>query len=231
MSEKMTSLKSGYVRVNCYAHWLSKTMSDGFSFGGNQGWFGSDKGYISPMGCGLISCADIMLYKTGRTKLDRDEYTGFVTGLERRRLKVGRRLGLNGLSMARGMRRLLKENGLPHKAKWCFSKKKLLPRIRQMLENDIPVTLSAGPQLLFKNRSPSGVTFYIRDRQGEFVLPEWRSGLVRDHYVTVTALIENDDRTMLEISSWGERYYIDWADYLTYINKFGTFFSNIMLIQ
>ena len=232
MTEKRTGLKSEYVRVNCYASWVSKTMSNGYSFGGNQGWFSEKQdGCIPPLGCGLISCADILLYKSGRTKLDRDEYLAFVRSLEKGSLKVRRKLGLNGISMAFGMRSRLKRLGVPCRASWCFSKKKMLPRIISMLHNDIPVTISAGPQLLFGKSRRTGVALYIRDKQGGFSLPSWRSGLVRDHYVTVTAVIETRDRTMLEVSSWGERYYIDWSDYLKYINTFGTFFSNIMYIR
>ncbi|MBR6871982.1 MAG: hypothetical protein IKN17_00580 [Ruminococcus sp.] len=231
MAETVTALKSGYVRVNCYAGWLAKTMPDGFSYGGNQGWFGREDGYIPPLGCGLISCADVLLYKSGRTKLDRDEYMTFVRELGAKRLKVRRKLGLNGLSMARGIRKLLKERGMRSKVCWCFSKRKMLPRIKEMLNNDTPVTIAAGPQLLFKKKRPSGVSFYVSDGKGGYVLPGWRSGLVKDHYVTVTAVCEYGDRTMLEISSWGERYYIDWAEYTAYINLFGTFFSNILYIK
>ena len=232
MTEKRTGLKNGYVRVNCYAGWVSKTMSNGHSFGGNQGWFTeSGDGCISPLGCGLISCADILLYKSGRTKLDKTEYTEFVRGTAKGGLKVRRWLGVNGISMAFGMRRRLRRLGVPHKARWCFSKRKLLPRIISMLENDIPVTISAGPQLLFPKRRKTGINLYVRDKQGELILPGWRSGTVRDHYMTVTAVIETPEHTLLEVSSWGERYYIDWAEYVKYINTFGTFFSNIMYIR
>ncbi len=231
MTEKRTGLRSSFVRVNCYARRISKTMPDGWSYGGDQGWFGSSDGSIAPMGCGLISCADILLYKSGRTKLDQNEYLEFVRSLGKGQLRVRKRLGLNGISMALGMRSRLRQAGLPYKARWCFSKKKMLPRIRDMLSRDIPVTISAGPKLFFKKRGITGVTFYIRGRDGRLTLPSWRSGTVSDHYVTVTAVIETDEKTLLEISSWGERYYIDWADYLAYIHQAGTVFSNIMFIK
>ncbi len=232
MPEKRIGLKSEYVRVNCYAEWFSKTMPDGFSYGGNQGWFDSrSDGSISPLGCGLISCADILLYKSGRTKLDKAEYLEFARSIGRGSLKVRKKLGINGISMAFGIRRRLRLAGAPFKARWCFSKKKILPRITDMLHRDIPVTIAAGPHLLFRRGKKTGVALYIRDKQGGFSLPDFRSGLVRDHYMTVTAVIETDEKTYLEVSSWGERYYIDWADYLSYIKTPGTFFSNIMYIR
>ncbi|SDB22513.1 hypothetical protein SAMN02910317_01144 [Ruminococcaceae bacterium FB2012] len=231
MTEKRTGLAGEYVRVDCGEVWKPDSTDDGLSYGGNQGWFGSGDGYISPLGCGLISCADILLYKSGRTRPGLEEYKEYVRSISGGRLKVRRRLGVNGISMALGMRSRLKKLGAPHKARWCFSKRKILPRIRDMLERDIPVTLSAGPQLLFGKRNRTGITLLTRDGQGGFILPGWRSGKVRDHYMTVTGLIETEERVLLEVSSWGEKYFIDWDDYLKYINTFGTFFSNIMYIK
>ncbi|MBR4555816.1 MAG: hypothetical protein IKO27_09530 [Ruminococcus sp.] len=231
MTAKTASLSGGYVRIDCGGSWECYTLGGDVSFGGDQGWFGNEDGYIRPLGCGLISCADILLYRTGRRELVRDEYTGYVRSLEKDRLKVRKKLGLNGLSMARGMNRQFRALGLGLKAGWGFSKKKIMPRILEMLGQDIPVTLSVGPHILFKKKDrPTGVNFYIRTEEG-FVLPHWRSGLVKEHYVTVTAVVETPDRTMLEISSWGERYYIDWAEYEAYINTPGTFFSNVLYIK
>lgn len=231
MTGTRTGLDERYISVDCGEAMHFRTTDDGCSYGGNQSWFGSKYGPISPMGCGLISCADILLYLTGRRSIGLDEYKEYASGLGTGRLKVRRKLGVNGISMAMGMSRRLKQIGMPRKVRWCFSKRKLLPRIRDMLERDIPVTISAGPQLLFKKKRRLGVTLYARDAEGGFSLPSWRGGTVRDHYMTVTGIVETEDKIMLEVSSWGERYYIDWDDYLKYINTFGTFFSNIMYIK
>ena len=230
MTENRLGLANGYVRVDCGDEQHPRTTDDGLTFGGNQSWF-SGEGVIAPLGCGLISCADILLYLSGRRLIGFEEYRDFVRSIGKGRLKVRRRLGVNGISMAFGMQSRLKALGMPRKVRWCFSKKKILPRIRDMLERDIPVTISAGPQLLFSKRRRTGISLYTRDEDGGFILPSWRGSLVRDHYMTVTAVIERDGKTMLEVSSWGERYYIDWDEYLKYINTFGTFFSNIMYIK
>ena len=216
MSEKRTGLKREYVRVDTGGEWRSRSIRDGLSYGGNQSWFTEERdGCIKPLGCGLISCADILLYKTGRTRLTLDEYKDFVRSLNKGFLRVRPKLGVNGIFLAWGLKRRFRKLGLPYKAKWCFSAGKQLERIRDMLERDMPVTLSAGPQLGRKTKR-GGVTFLARNAQNSFALPAWRSGLVRDHYVTVTGLIEEEERKLLEISSWGERYYIDWEDYRRY---------------
>lgn len=230
MSEKTTALKKEYVRVDCGGKWPCRSLRDGRSYGGNQSWFTDESDrWIKPLGCGLISCADIILYKSGRTDLKLDEYKDFVRSLNRGFLRVRPRLGVNGFFMALGIRSRLRALGVPYKARWCFSKRKLLGRIRDMLERDMPVTIAAGPQLGRKARR-SGVEFLARNANNVITHPSWRSGLVRDHYVTVTGLIESEEHTLLQISSWGERYYIDWEDYLRYMRLPLTFFSNIMYI-
>ena len=231
MSEELR-LSREYVCVLCEGR-RGQTSPPGTSFGGNQGWFDAEgDGYISPLGCGLISCADILLYMTGRSRIEQAEYLTFVRSLASGALKVRRKLGLNGISMALGMRKLFKELGMPYKASWCFSKRKLLPRIEEMIRNDIPVCIAAGPCIASKKtRGSYGVNFYTRDKEGSFVLPGWRSGRVKDHYVTVTAVVYTESDTMLEISSWGEKYYISWAEYTGYISLMRSFFSNILLIR
>lgn len=227
--EARLGLKSEYIRIDCGSEWSSRSMGSCLSYGGNQGWFTDNcDGCISPMGCGLISCADILLYKSGRTQLTKVEYMDYVRSLNRGHLKVRRRLGVNGLSLAWGIRSQLRALGSPLRASWCFSKRKLLRRITAMIENDTPVTISVGPHL---GKKRMGVDFFVRSADGSFVLPDWRSGLVRDHYVTVTAVITRSDGTWLEISSWGERYYIDLSQYSAYQKNPRTFFSNIMYLR
>ncbi len=231
MTEKRIGLRTEFIRVNC-EDWQSRTMPDGYSFGGNQGWFREESdGAISPYGCGLISCADIFLYISGRVRLMQPEYMSIVRRFAKDQLRVRGKLGLNGISMGLGMSRLLREKKIAMHASWCFSKEKILPRITDMLKKDMPVCISVGPCIGSKEKIKEyGVDLFIRNGR-KFMLPEWRSGLVKDHYVTVTGIIRSEGKTMLEISSWGERYYIDWAQYTAYLNSARTFFSNIMLIE
>ncbi|MBR6045069.1 MAG: hypothetical protein IKP47_05490 [Ruminococcus sp.] len=233
MSETRTGLKKEYVRVRC-KEWRCNSMADGRSYGGNQSWFNDPgDGAIAPLGCGLISCADILLYKTGRTDISQEDYMAFVRSLNRGMLKVRRKLGVNGISMALGMRPRLKEHGLKYSVSWGFSGGKLLERITSMIENDIPVCIAVGPVICKKeNRGEYGVHFYTRLRSESYELPRWRrSGKVRDHYVTVTGVYTSPNAAWLEISSWGEKYYISWDEYLAYRKLKRTFFSNILYIR
>ena len=56
----------------------------------------------------------------------------------------------------------------------------------------------------------------------------------RDHYVTITGIIESkeDNITLLEISSWGKKYYIRYDEYRNFVKKCDNFyFSNILYIK
>ena len=56
------------------------------------------------------------------------------------------------------------------------------------------------------------------------------------HYVTVTGVEEystsDGTKIMLEISSWGRKYYVNYDEYLEYVRKNDNFyFSNILYIK
>lgn len=193
------------------------------SFGGNQRWFCEET--FKKYGCGLVSCTDILLFKTAEgCEIEKSEYMDFAEALSEKYLKVRNAVGLNGLSMARGMNRYFKKNSLPYRAKWGTGRRKMLSEIERMLEMGFPVCMSVGPNLYGKKNV--GMTFYQNDSEA---CPE-RVG-VNGHYVTVTGVVKNEKGTWLEISSWGKRFYVSFSEYLNYKRKFLTFFSNILVIN
>ena len=67
-------------------------------------------------------------------------------------------------------------------------------------------------------------SYYLENKGKEFV---------EDHYVTVTGAIENriKDNVILEISSWGEKYYIDFDEYEVFVAQHSNYiFSNVLYI-
>lgn len=190
------------------------------SFGGNQGWLADET--LRSFGCGLVSCADIILSAAGESR-SRTDYEQFCSQLSRSHLKVRKFIGLNGLSMARGLNRIFKEKSLPYKAGWGCRSKKILPEIKRMLGMKIPVCLSVGPSLFVKD----GVNFYPEAEISQPVREK-----INDHYVTVTAVCENDDgQVFLEISSWGKRFFISFSEYMAYKKRIFTFFSDILVVK
>ena len=100
----------------------------------------------------------------------------------------------------------------------------------EMLSKDIPITLSIGP--MRKN----GVMFYdwMPDEQNKYNFESYyHEDPVSGHYVTITGLMYDESgRKMLEISSWGRKYYINSDEYMEAVKKYSNFlFSNILYIN
>ena len=74
------------------------------------------------------------------------------------------------------------------------------------------------------------INLYTRtEHDGKSVFKQ--TSRAKDHYMIITGVLEGE-KTMLEISSWGKRFYINYHDYMTYIKKYdNSFFSNILYIR
>lgn len=241
-------------------HWNQEFFSvdceDGkSSYGGNQNWVpyarpGTRAYDINNWGCGLVSGSDILLYlakqdykyttaltravKKNSAKLyDKDSYMDYLYAMDKKYLRVRGNLGVLGNFLASGINAYGRDYDLKLKATWCTSKKKMYKRIIEMLKADIPVTLSMGPIKEEKN----GVVFCNWDKSfkgDKYKFVPRKGKLVSSHYVTVTGILENGVKgeTMLEISSWGTKYYINYDEYLYFIEKYSNpVFSNIMYIE
>ncbi len=240
------SLKSNYINV------LEEDGS--LSFGGNQGWVVKDSekkrsrnNIIRKFGCGLVSAVDIVAYmeknSQGESGTGEDmgrpltvaEYRDRLHELERRIFHVSYWLGVPGTRLARRMNRLFRKKKMPYKASWGMSGKKLLARVRDMLDNDIPVTLGIGPGFFRKDRVHLYVLQLEKDgplRSGNLRYSLKRRGSTKDHYVTITGLLEDNEKVYFEISSWGRKYYIDYDEYTGYVKKCDNYiFSNILWIR
>jgi hypothetical protein len=85
-----------------------------------------------------------------------------------------------------------------------FDKDGLILEIKNMLNNDIPVMLAIGPDC------PEDLKLY----PNSLIISDISQ--TRGHYVTITSLLYNkiNNKYILEISSWGKRYYIDYDEYV-----------------
>lgn len=230
-----------------------------FSYGGSQMWFfngDEEKWYLrlgkdyvlQENGCGLISASDILLYlaltdpqyATGETglvsknssgSLKYDSYISYVDFMEESYFPVLRWIGVIGPKVAAGLNEYSTRNRLGLKAKWCASKEKLLPRIEKMLQMDIPVTFSIGPM-----GEDYGVHFYDWEPQenDKYCFDKVLAKNVSGHYVTVTGLLVDNvkKQTMLELSSWGYKFYLNYDEYIRTVDAHSNFlFSNIVYIE
>ena len=227
------------------------------SYGGSQMWF-SDKanedwwstGYIiENVGCGLISSADILLYlslKDGKyattttdlisfdssNNVDYLSYIDYIYQMNETHLPVLRWIGKLGPDIAFGIDCYSLFNGLGLNAKWCTSKDKMLPRMIEMLDDDIPITLG-----IYTSNENEGVYLYnwipqTNDKYSFNVEPSFNK--VNSHYITITGIMIDGvkGQTILEISSWGYKFYISYEEYIAFVDKNSNYiFNNIVYIE
>ena len=217
---------------------------------------------IKNHGCGLIGASDILLHlhqgknvndkKSGESKpasgkylFDMEEYKDYTLEMERKFFHILPWLGISGILLMWNInlyfllnrKRLKEETGGTFYARCAVLPRNILKCIREMLSNDIPVILAIGPGFFRKNK----VIFYnmLETREGtKHVKYTFKPATkTKDHYVTVTGIIEckgedGEDKVMLEISSWGRKYYVNYDEYLEYVKKNDNFyFSNILYIK
>ena len=217
-------------------NYISVDIGQRRSFGGNQ--MSSASRNMREVGCGVIAALDLLLYlcrfhpgcRCGFFAaaaedgcIDEQEYDDLAQKLSRSFFPVIPKLGINGIMLAGGLNRFFRRFALPFRAAWGIGKGSLFKEIEDMLERDIPVILSIGPNfpLFWKKHE---VNFYsVRPDGSPFCACS-----IRAHYVTVTGI----DETYLYISSWGRSYRIDRSEYMDYIRRrSGSIVSNIVKIR
>lgn len=218
------SLKKEYISV------------DG-SFGGNQRWLRKDAdkaNTLSDYGCGLISANDVLLHISDKANsTSKEKYIAAIREMNRRYFHVLPFLGVSGIMLSFYMRIYLfmhrKHFDKRYKVRWGVLPKRQFACIKEMLENDIPVVLSIGPGLI-RERKKELPLYSLNEPDGKPHFTQVNS--VKDHYINVTGIIETENSTMLEISSWGKRYYIDYNEYRDFVRKHDNYlFSNILYIK
>lgn len=199
-------------------------------FGGNQAW--CDKEYMRKSGCGVVACANIILYRKMNTNdfdcdieeysIQKDNYMQFVEYLRKYYLPVIPGIGMNGIHMSIGMNLYFIKNHMKMIATWGCFHWTIWDKIQKMLDEDLPVVMSIGPN--FPNLwGKHKLQLYVK-KGSEYEAKE----SVKAHFVTVTAI----NSEWVEISSWGRKFYINKKQYEEYVKKHSNWlFSNILIIN
>lgn len=242
--EKRTGIQREYVRV-------SRKENAVLTYGGDQGFFGSGEASKEDRrkkesGCGIIAFADLLLYLGNRDStyripetepylnraLRQEEYQNYYNAIYRFLGGLPFKGGISGLRLTLMFNRLSLRQGFGLRAVWGLSGKKVFPRVRQMLLQDIPVILCI-PMMLLKKDKRDGIRLYGREeeRGGNFCYQE--KAFTRAHYVMVTGIVEEEREAYYEISSWGKKYYMSCGEYdiLIRTHFLGTILGNILLIR
>ena len=196
------------------------------SFGGSQSWFPQE--YLQKMGCGLISCTNLLLYLERYGEKENipytlAEYSSYADHLKKKYFPVIPGLGMTGWQMALGLNLYFHKNNMKLKARWGVNRNRLWLCMEEMLSKNLPVIMSVGPNFpcVWRNHK---LPFYIRKNDGTYV----QDCQVNGHYVTVTEM----DETWLCISSWGKKYYINRQEYMEYVRRYSGFLvSNIVYLD
>ena len=234
--------------------------SNYISYGGDQGWFSEEGKFknivLSDHGCGLVSCSDILLYMSmsdsqymtnlisNNITYDENGYIDYTSYMEylcdmNEIINVMDYLGTNGVQLMCVMNMYSNSAGFDWFTSWETSAdgEIISSKIQEMLNNDIPVMLSMGPNL----SSAHGVNLYDwvysgaispLDNPYRFEVGSY-SKKVNGHFVTVTGLIVDEvkNQRYLRISSWGLEFYINFDEYLEYMTEESNrVFTNILYI-
>ncbi len=217
------------------------------SFGGSQEWYpGSVRQNVKGQGCGLIAAVDCALYISGVDSLNIEEYNSFVEQFLNERRLAGfclrefqiRKydnlifsLGILPIQISKYLNKRMRILGSQKRFRWngIHGHKDMYDKIKNMISADIPVIwalYSPGRRIKMYTGRESDGTFI--DRQI----------YINNHYVTITGVLENKAEKscharMLEVSSWGKKYYIDFDEYLAYVTGsiVSRYCSNIMYFK
>lgn len=214
--KKFCGLKNDYVCV------------DNSSYGGSQTYFrnidglfckGKDKG-----GCGIVAMGDTMAYLSKDTRFANiDSYCRYFNKIVRKSLWIPSRIGMSFLHIHFASKHMLKSFSLPYTCRWCFSKKKLYSRVKNMLVDNIPVILCI-PKNFSRSKSKEMLNLYDSDSR-----PATRT---HGHFVVITGICELNQKLFWEISSWGKKYYISIEEYINYSkHHIAGLLGNILLIS
>ncbi len=198
--------------------WPRVQTGEAFSCGGSQTWFPDEN--FRRCGCGVIACADTLLYLRGEEAGEREAYLRYVDSLRRFFPLVPRR-GIDGVRLAIGLNLCLRRRGLPVRALWSLSRERFWKRLTAMLADDLPVILSIGPSFP-RFWDADSLTLY-RKTEGGYAPAERASA----HFLSATGL----DGDWLRVSSWGRELYIKRAEYDRYMRAHGSLFTNLLHLE
>ena len=207
------------VRIELERPWPRVRTAEELSCGGNQNWFPDEN--FRRCGCGVIACADTLLYLTGREELPREEYIHYVNSI-RKYFPLLPRRGIDGMRLAVGFNACLRQKGVRVRAGWSASGAKFWDRLAAQLARDLPAIVAIGPNFP-RVWGAERLPLYRRTEDGGYVEAERTKG----HFLTAIAL----DDAWMEVSSWGRRFWVERRAYADYMRRQGALFTNLLYLE
>ena len=206
------------------------------SFGGSQTWAKSRT--LQKYGCGVVAGTDFLLYiglhkkypvgtefsrdKHLQGKLSRTVYLELLDKMRKHYFPVIPGLGMPWWVLAGGLNVYFLKNRIPLKASFGVRRRNRDNRIRAMLVHDLPVILAVGPNFPIPWKRHK-LAFY--QKIGQEYIEACRTAA---HFVVITGMCGQ----WLEISSWGNKYYVNMKEYEEYVAHYSCpLVSNIIYVK
>jgi len=186
----------------------------------------SDDKIIRKCGCGIVAAADLFLYMHRHIKgclcslfssfddtgiIEMDDFLPIYKILAPYFVMIPP-FGINGLMLALGINVFFRRYHYPFIAQWGVLPSRLWPSIEEMLNNDLPVIITVGPDFP-KVWQKHSTVMYSETASGNV-----RTAKVRAHFMMLTEL----DNEWMHVSSWGRRYSIKRTDYQEFIKQYSS---------
>lgn len=231
----------GKMFISCYG--IDSKENNGVYkefFGGSQEWFnnnmypslaGDDKELdeaIHKHGCGIIALMNMFYMLEGRTNVSQEEFMkrtrDFVNshkGVRNTIINGKDSTGINSIYWPIGnnvqsiLDDYVKDNTKYSSAEWQIKDADYLKQIDTQLKKGIPVIIQVG----LGDPKDKNDRISLYNENGS------RVNSTHDHYMTITGIRTNKDivtgeeKKYLEVSTWGEKYYIDYDEFLEYKKK------------
>lgn len=193
-------------------------------FGGAQEWLDQD---IKEHSCGVVAAVNTYLYITGQTTISKNEYIDLCKQfcnehpIDKFLIKE-KEFGAVPSSMGNYLEDRCREHGLSIKTSWNWTKGvDRYETMKNMLANNIPVVWGLHSAEACKTDEKELALYKFE--YGSYVQKDVS---ISSHYVVATAIYEQEQadgsyRRMVEVSSWGERFYIDYDEYLDFATADG----------
>lgn len=207
---------------------------NGISFGGSQ--MQSPNRLMSGYGCGIVAAQEVLMYLSRHHSCPGKDFFGemifdstvsaadYNTSLEllRRYFTIIPPFGISGIALTFGLNSFFRRYGFPYRSSWKISSGSFYPSLSEMLDKDIPVIISVGPNLpaFWQKKSvkmtPAGNRMRATPQN------------VYSHYVIAVGLDEEN----LYVSSWGKRFSISRSEYDEYVRRISnSIVSNLVYIH
>ncbi|WP_026666887.1 T7SS effector LXG polymorphic toxin [Butyrivibrio sp. AE2005] len=227
-------------------------------YGGNQAWlkdFPENGKRFSDMGCGVIASVNQYLYLTGQTTISYEDYKkiayGFLNAEDQPVSRRGthsevRKQAIKGPisgalpnQMSTYITSMCEDKGVTVSSNWDYIKdyEADYQNMKKQLNEGVPVIWAVndfGEESIPFHEYDSKNGVYVHDPHNA-VEKERKGGGASSHYVVATGLYEEfddngDKRRMVEISSWGNKYYVDYDQYIDVVsqNPLNQPFSSVM---